>query len=45
MISSITKQELAEFKHEVEKQKEVNTDAKADEIQRKKIAQTAEDRI
>ena len=45
MISSITKQELAELKNEVEKQKDVNPDAKADEIQRKKIAQTAEDRI
>ena len=45
MISSITKHELAEFKHEVEGQKDVNSDAKAGEIQRKKIAQTAEDRI
>ena len=45
MISSITKQELAELKPQVEKQKDVNSDAKDDEIQRKKIAQTAEDRI
>ena len=39
-ISSITSKELAGLKQE-----KANPDAKADEIQRKKIAQTAEERI
>ena len=44
-ISSITNKELAGLKQEKETQKDANPDAKADEIQRKKIAQTAEERI
>ena len=45
MISSITKQELASLKLENKTQNDANPDVKADETQRKKIAQTAEDRI
>ena len=45
MISSITKQELAGLKLEKKTQNDANPDVKADETQRKKIAQTAEDRI
>ena len=44
-ISSITKQELAGLKLENKTQNDANPDVKADETQRKKIAQTAEDRI
>ena len=44
-ISSITIQELVGLKQEKSIQKDANPDAKADEIQRKKIAHTAEDRI
>ena len=38
MISSITNKELAILKHEKEKENDANLDAKADEIQRKRVA-------